>query len=273
MKKSEPYIAIIVIVIIFIVTGCNVDERSKEKRNQVNNEVLYEKYEEIQQGQENLIIEIDGIKNQLLTLENEINEKDENTLDVEKIQKELEYMKNELHNQDKTVENVQETIKNEHSLEENIQGFTVYDPKSINSGDELKGLTVSSIDLIDNGEFVTFDGYIILTCEVMINEADGGLFIIHIDEDIIKEKIPVSTSHIDYFIDSWYGCNYCLSNDDVMTKALGEVRYQKLLDTRGKIKITAIFNNYIHAFVDGTGVRSTVSLIEILEIEESNEVE
>ncbi len=102
----------------------------------------------------------------------------------------------------------------------------------------------------------------------MINEADGGIFGIYIDKSDVKEELPVSTSHIDYFQNSWDGGYYCLSNDEEMIKTLGDEKYQDMLTNRVQYRITALFNQYNHAFVDGTGVRSRFRLVELLDIQE-----
>ncbi|MFA9556802.1 hypothetical protein ACERII_05840 [Evansella sp. AB-rgal1] len=140
--------------------------------------------------------------------------------------------------------------------------FSVFSKKQLSVGNQIAGLTVSSIQDGTNGEdsfIVNFDGEFITNGFLMINHGGGGSkYIFMVDEDLIK--VPHSLNEFErgrLFFD--------ITNDDELEVGFGEVL--RNLNPFESIQVEAVFTDYSHVHVPYTDSRSHAEFVRVVSMD------
>lgn len=159
---------------------------------------------------------------------------------------------------------------------ENGSSGRVFDPHTINVGDDLDGFTVTEVFFNEYGmEKVVFDGNFNMTGTLIVNSVGDSRYKLICTKDDIVKTLPVATTwELDKY-DSNYRKLFNLLSDKTVSEAIGKERVEAMMTSiedgiELKYKISASFSGFTYWYQPNTDVSSNLELIEMLSIEEIN---
>lgn len=250
MRRSMSICILTLLILLSFITGCTTREVHDDISHDHSHEDLLSEIRSINLKQQEIIESINALKESQVNAQEDINNIKLNNQQITGLEKEIELINNQ--------------IINLSSGETETKKFTVYDPTNLDLNMVLDGLHVKDVEIFDNGEIVKFEGQVTLDCKLMFNEGgDSHLFLIAIDQEELKGKLPITKRQQEYF-KRYMWLTIAVDNEEELIEML-DAKYDALQERRESIRFRAILKDYTYAFVDGTCVKSRIIIQEILE--------
>lgn len=151
----------------------------------------------------------------------------------------------------------------------------IFDPYTIKENDSFNGYIVKEVSISDSGqEDVYFEGNFILTGELYFSPMTDNACL-SLSKAEKAKNLPISTTELDYYkFDRNINLeSIMLENEEEVIQAVGKEKYNLMEETLFEEKhvtyiVTAVFNNYHHAFLYESDLETRMELVEILSIKE-----